>query len=328
MKIAINGFGRIGRLTFRNLFDRKDVEIVAINDLSDTEKLSFLLKHDSAHREYDKEVSFDENHIIVEGKAIPLFKEMEAKNLPWAKLGVDVVAECSGHYRTKEKAMQHIDAGAKRVVISSPATKDIKTIVLSVNDNEITKEDVIISNASCTTNCLAPMAKLMHENFGIENGFINTVHAYTADQRLQDTPHKDMRRARAAANSIIPTSTGAAKAVGWVIPELEGKLDGVATRVPVITGSLTDFTLVTHKKVTTEEIKNVFKLAAQNEMKGILKYTEEPLVSSDIISTHYSCIFQGDLISILNDNMVKLIAWYDNEMGYATRMADLLQKLK
>lgn len=328
MKIAINGFGRIGRLTFRNLFDRKDVEIVAINDLADAEKLSFLLKHDSAHREYNKEVSFDEKYIIVEGKKIPLFKEMEAKNLPWKELGVHVVAECSGHYTTREKASQHLEAGAKRVVISAPGTKDIKTIVLGVNDNEITAEDTIISNASCTTNCLAPMAKLMHDNFGIVTGFINTVHAYTADQMLQDAPHKkDMRRARAAANSIIPTSTGAAKAVGWVIPELNGKLDGIATRVPVITGSLTDFTLITEKSATVEEIKTVFKNAAQNQMKGILKYTEEPLVSADIISTHYSCIFQGELVNV-NNNMVKLIAWYDNEMGYATRMADLLEKLK
>lgn len=327
MKIAINGFGRIGRLTFRNLFDRKDVEIVALNDLTDPEKLANLLKYDSAHRTYQKEITFDEKHIIINGKAIPLYKEMEAKNLPWEKLGVDVVAECSGHYRTKEKAMQHIEAGAKRVVISAPATRDIKTIVLGVNDNDITAEDVIISNASCTTNCLAPMAKLMHENFEIEKGYINTVHAYTADQMLQDSPHKDLRRARAAANSIIPTSTGAAKAVGWVIPQLEGKLDGIATRVPVITGSLTDFTFIVKKKTTVEAIQSIFKKAAENEMKGILKYTEDPLVSSDIVSSHYSCIFQGDLISI-NDNMVKLIAWYDNEMGYATRMADLLEKLK
>ncbi|MEZ4917156.1 MAG: type I glyceraldehyde-3-phosphate dehydrogenase [Chitinophagales bacterium] len=327
MKIAINGFGRIGRLTFRNLFDRKDVEIVALNDLADSDKLAHLLKYDSAHRTYQKDISFDENHIIVDGKSIPLYKEREAINLPWKKLGVDVVAECSGHYRTKEKAMQHIEAGAKRVVISAPATRDIKTIVLGVNDKDIKAEDVIISNASCTTNCLAPMAKLMHENFEIEKGYINTVHAYTADQMLQDAPHKDLRRARAAANSIIPTSTGAAKAVGWVIPALEGKLDGIATRVPVITGSLTDFTFIVKKNATVEAIQSIFKKAAEKEMKGILKYTEDPLVSSDIVSSHYSCVFQGDLISI-NENMVKLIAWYDNEMGYATRMADLLQKLK
>ncbi|MCB9227844.1 MAG: type I glyceraldehyde-3-phosphate dehydrogenase [Chitinophagales bacterium] len=327
MKIAINGFGRIGRLTFRNLFDRKDVEIVALNDLADSDKLAHLLKYDSAHRTYQKDISFDENHIIVDGKSIPLYKEREATNLPWKKLGVDVVAECSGHYRTKEKAMQHVEAGAKRVVISAPATRDIKTIVLGVNDKDIKAEDVIISNASCTTNCLAPMAKLMHENFEIEKGYINTVHAYTADQMLQDAPHKDLRRARAAANSIIPTSTGAAKAVGWVIPALEGKLDGIATRVPVITGSLTDFTFIVKKNATVEAIQSIFKKAAEKEMKGILKYTEDPLVSSDIVSSHYSCVFQGDLISI-NENMVKLIAWYDNEMGYATRMADLLQKLK
>ena len=327
MKIAINGFGRIGRLTFRNLVSKKDVEVVAINDLTDAATLAHLLKYDTAHREFPFEVSFTENSLIVDGKEISLFAEREAKNLPWNKLGVEVVAECTGHYRTKEKAMQHIEAGAKRVVISAPATADIKTVVLGVNENTINEEDVIISNASCTTNCLAPMAKLMHENFGIENGFINTVHAYTADQNLQDAPHKDLRRARSAANSIIPTSTGAAKAVGWVIPELKGKLDGLATRVPVITGSLTDFTLVVKNDCTIEDIQKVFKDAAEGPLKNILKYTEAPLVSSDIISSPYSCIFQGELIQV-NDKLVKLIAWYDNEMGYASRMADLLMLLK
>ncbi len=327
MKIAINGFGRIGRLTFRNLMEKNDVEVVAINDLTDAATLAHLLKYDTAHREFKYEVSHTENAIIVDGKEIKLFAEREAKNLPWAALKVDVVAECTGHYRTKEKAMQHIEAGAKRVVISAPATADIKTIVLGVNDSDLNDDDVIISNASCTTNCLAPMAKLMHDNFGVEKGFINTIHAYTADQNLQDAPHKDLRRARSAANSIIPTSTGAAKAVGWVIPELKGKLDGLATRVPVITGSLTDFTLVVEKDCTVEDIQKVFKDAAEGPLKNVLRYTEEALVSSDIISSPYSCIFQGDLIQV-NDGLVKLIAWYDNEMGYASRMADLLILLK
>ena len=326
MKIAINGFGRIGRLTFRNLFDKNDVQVVAINDLTDTKTLAHLLQYDTAHRKYAHEVTYDDKHIIVDGQAIPVFAEKEALNLPWGKLGVQTVAECTGRYRTKEKAMQHIQAGAKRVVISAPATADIKTVVMGVNDNDINDNDLIISNASCTTNCLAPMAKLMEDNFGIEVGFINTVHAYTSDQNLQDSPHEDLRRARSAANSIIPTSTGAAKAVGWVIPSLKGKLDGVATRVPVITGSLTDFTFVSKKDLSIEAIQNIFKEAAAGSYKGIIQYTEEPLVSSDIVSSPYSCIFQGELIQV-NGRLVKLIAWYDNEYGYSSRMADLLIQL-
>lgn len=326
MKLAINGFGRIGRLTFRNLFGKKDVEIVGINDLTDTKTLAHLLQYDTAHRKFEYEVSYDEKHIIVAGQRIPVFAEREAVNLPWANLGVQTVAECTGRYRTKEKAMQHIEAGAKRVVISAPATADIKTVVMGVNDQEITADDLIISNASCTTNCLAPMAKLIEDNFGIESGFINTVHAYTSDQNLQDAPHEDLRRARSAANSIIPTSTGAAKAVGWVIPSLKGKLDGVATRVPVITGSLTDFTFVSKSDVSVEAIQKIFKEAAEGRFNGIIQYTEDPLVSSDIISSPYSCIFQGELIQV-NGRLVKLIAWYDNEFGYASRMADLLIQL-
>lgn len=321
-KVAINGFGRIGRLTFRVLLD-KGVNVVAINDLTDTKTLANLLKYDSAHGQFSGTIAFDEKNLIVNGKSIPVFAEREAKNLPWKELDVYSVAECTGFYRTKEKAMQHIEAGAKRVVISAPATPDIKTIVLGVNENTLTANDIIISNASCTTNCLAPMAKIMHENFGIENGLINTIHAYTTDQNLQDGPHSDLRRARAAANSIIPTSTGAAKAVGWVIPELKGKLDGLANRVPVITGSMTDFTLVIQKKTDIETINNLFKKHAETNLKGILKYTEEPLVSADIVSDTHSCIFQGDL-TFVNGNLVKLIGWYDNEYGYSARMADLL----
>lgn len=326
MKVAINGFGRIGRLTFRNLIKDKSIEIVGLNDLTDAATLAHLLKYDTAHRQFAHEVSHDEGHIIVDGKKIPLFAEKSAKDLPWSRLGVDVVAECTGRYTKKELAMQHIEAGARRVVISAPASADIKTIVLGVNEETLSSDDVIISNASCTTNCLAPMAKLMQDHFGIEAGFINTIHAYTADQNLQDAPHRDLRRARSAANSIIPTSTGAAKAVGWVIPELMGKLDGIATRVPVITGSLTDFTLTVKKDVSEDAIRKVFKEAAAGPLKGILQYTEEPLVSADIISSLYSCIFQGELVSV-QGRLVKLIAWYDNEMGYASRMADLMKKL-
>ena len=327
MKIAINGFGRIGRLTFRRLIDNKNAQIVAINDLTDPKTLAHLLQYDTAHRKFNHEVSFDDKHIIVDGRYIPLFAERDASNLPWERLEVDVVAECTGFYRTTEKAMIHITAGAKKVVISAPATADIKTIVLGVNEGDITADDNIISNASCTTNCLAPMAKIMLDNFGIESGFINTVHAYTSDQNLQDSPHSDLRRARAAGDSIIPTSTGAAKAVGWVIPELSGKLDGIANRVPVVTGSLTDFTLLVEKEVSVDSIKQVFREAAAGSYGGVLQYTEEPLVSSDIISSSYSCIFQGDLVAV-QGRLVKLIAWYDNEMGYASRMADLMLLLK
>lgn len=321
-KVAINGFGRIGRLTFRLLLER-GVEVAAINDLTDNKILAHLLKYDTAHGKFNGNVDFDDKHLIVNGKKIPVFAEKEARNLPWKELDVYSVAECTGHYRTKEKAMQHIEAGAHRVVISAPATADIKTIVLGVNENTLTADDIIISNASCTTNCLAPMAKIMHENFGIESGFINTIHAYTTDQNLQDGPHSDLRRARAAAESIIPTSTGAAKAVGWVIPELKGKLDGMANRVPVVTGSLTDFTMIVSKTADIDTINALFKKHAESDLKGILEYTEEPLVSADIISNTNSCIFQADLTAV-QGNLVKLIGWYDNEMGYSARMADLL----
>jgi glyceraldehyde 3-phosphate dehydrogenase len=320
--IAINGFGRIGRLTFRLLM-QKGINVAAVNDLTDTATLAHLLKYDTAHGQFKHDISYDEKNLIVDGLKIPVFAEKEAKNLPWKSLNIHSVAECTGHYRTLEKAMQHVEAGAKRVVISAPATPDIKTIVLGVNESSLTDADIVISNASCTTNCLAPMAKILHENFEIENGFINTVHAYTADQNLMDGPHKDLRRARAAAQSIVPTSTGAAKAVGWVIPELKGKLDGMANRVPVVTGSLTDFTLVVKKKTDVNAINALFQKHADTDLKGILQYTEEPLVSSDIISNTHSCIFQGDLTAV-QGNLVKVIGWYDNEMGYAARMADLL----
>lgn len=326
MKVAINGFGRIGRLTFRNLI-KNGIEVVGINDLTDNKTLAHLLKYDTAHREFIADISFDEESITVNGQKIPVFSERLAKDLPWAKLGVDVVAECSGRYNTRELSMQHIEAGAKRVVVSAPAGADVKTIVCGVNEDSISVEDIIISNASCTTNCLAPMVKILNDNFGIETGLLNTIHAYTGDQNLQDSPHKDLRRARAAAESIIPTSTGAAKAVGWVIPEMKGKLDGMATRVPVLTGSLTDFTAVLKKEATIEDINAAFVKASKGDMKNILRYTEEPLVSADIISSSYSTIFQGDLTQVVG-KQIKVIAWYDNEMGYASRMVDLILLLK
>ena len=323
--IAINGFGRIGRLLLRRMVPQIE-KIVAINDLTDAATLAHLLKYDTAHRMLEANVEHDEKNIIVNGHKIPIFAEREAKNLPWKSLGVEVVADCSGFYKTIEKASQHLDAGAKKVVISSPATDDIKTIVLGVNEETLLDSDTIISNASCTTNCLAPMAYIMHKHFGIENGLINTIHAYTADQNLMDGPHSDLRRARAAAQSVVPTSTGAAKAIGFVIPELKGKLDGFACRVPVITGSLTDFTLTVKNKVDKQSINDVFQQYAETSMKGILQYTEAPLVSSDIIGNYHSCIFQGDLTHT-KENLVKIVAWYDNEMGYASRMADLMERM-
>lgn len=322
--IAINGFGRIGRLTFKSLMSHSDkVNVVAINDLTDTKTLAHLLKYDSAQGQLDAEVSFDEKHLIINGNKIPVFSEKEAKNLPWKAFKIDVVAECSGHYRTKDRLNEHIVAGAKKVVISAPAGKDVKTVVLGVNDGVLNASDVIISNASCTTNCLAPMAKILNDNFGIESGYINTIHAYTADQNLQDAPHGDLRRARAAAHSIVPTTTGAAKAVGWVIPELSGKLDGVATRVPVLTGSITDFTVLLKKEADIDTINQLFKEAAKGKMKGVLEYNEDLLVSADIVGNSHSCIFQPDLTAV-NGKLVKVVGWYDNEFGYASRMADLL----
>lgn len=322
--VAINGFGRIGRLTFKSLMKSSNkVKVVAINDLTDTATLAHLLKYDSAQGQLDAAVSFDEKHLIINGTKIPVFSEKEAKNLPWKSLEVDVVAECTGFYRTKERLNQHIEAGAKKVVVSAPAGQDVKTVVLGVNDAVLNESDVIVSNASCTTNCLAPMAKILNDNFGIESGYINTIHAYTADQNLQDAPHKDLRRARAAAQSIVPTTTGAAKAVGWVIPDLKGKLDGVATRVPVITGSITDFTVLLKKETDVDTINQLFKAAANDKMKGVLEYNEDLLVSSDIIGNPHSAIFQPDMTAV-NGRLVKVVAWYDNEFGYASRMVDLL----
>jgi glyceraldehyde 3-phosphate dehydrogenase len=326
-KIAINGFGRIGRLTFRVLLENPEVEVVAINDLTDAKTLAHLLKYDSSQGRFPGEVSYEgANKLLVNGKSYTLFAERDPLNLPWKSLGVDVVAECTGIFTNHEGAGKHITAGARKVVISAPATGNVKTIVIGVNDHEITEEDTILSNASCTTNCLAPVAMVLDKEFGIERGYINTIHAYTADQNLQDAPHRDLRRARAGAFSIIPTSTGAAKAVGLVLPHLKGKLDGVATRVPTITGSLTDLVAVLKRDVTAEEINAAMKKAADGPLKGIMQYTEDPIVSADVIGSSYSSIFDS-LVTSTNGNLVKVFSWYDNEFGYSARTAQLVAKI-
>ena len=326
VKVAINGFGRIGRLTFRALLQKDNVEVVAINDLTDNATLAHLLKYDSIHGRFPGEVSHDEDNIIVNGKKIHGYSERDPENLPWADLGVDIVLESTGIFRDDAGAGKHLTAGAKKVVISAPAKGSIPFVVLGVNFDSLTGDEKIISNASCTTNCLAPMVKVLDEQFGVEKGFMTTVHAYTADQRLQDSPHSDLRRARAAAMSIVPTSTGAAKAVGKVLPHLQGRLDGFAMRVPTPTGSITDFTCTVGKETTAEEVNAAMKAAAHNELKGIVDYMEDPIVSADIVSDPHSCIFDAALTSV-NGNMVKVVGWYDNEMGYSFRSADLISKL-
>ncbi|WPP53213.1 type I glyceraldehyde-3-phosphate dehydrogenase [Catalinimonas niigatensis] len=326
MKVAINGFGRIGRLTFRNLLTKENIEVVAINDLTDTKTLAHLLKYDSAHGIFPHEVTYDNESLTVNGKKIKVIAQKDPSALPWGSMGIEVVLESTGRFVDEEGAGMHLKAGAKKVVISAPAKGNIPTVVLGVNDETLTGKETILSNASCTTNCLAPMAKVLHEKFGIQKGFITTIHAYTADQNLQDGPHKDLRRARAAAVNIVPTTTGAAKAVGLVLPDLKGKLDGNAIRVPTITGSLTDLTCVVNKEVTVEEVNAAMKEAAEGPMKGILQYSEEELVSSDIIGNPYSSIFDAPFTSV-NGNMVKVMSWYDNEAGYSARTADLMAKI-
>lgn len=325
-RIAINGFGRIGRLTFRNLIKMDNVEIVAINDLTDNVTLAHLLKYDSAQGKFEGEVSADEAYIYVNGAKIKAIAEKEPTKLPWAALQVDTVIDCTGRFTDAEKASAHLQAGAKKVLISAPATGDVETIVIGVNDDKISADKNIYSNASCTTNCLAPMVKVLDEAFGIESGFMQTVHAYTADQNLQDAPHKDLRRARAAALNIVPTSTGAAKAVALVLPHLKGKLNGSSLRVPTITGSITDFTAVLKTPATAEEVNAAFKKAAEGSLKGILKYETDPIVSVDIIGSQYSCIFDSELTLALG-NTVKILGWYDNEAGYSARLADLATRI-
>ncbi len=325
-KIAINGFGRIGRLTFRNLIESDKVEIVAINDLTAVDMLAHLLKYDSAHGRFNGTVAHTKNSLIVNGKEITVYAQRDPETLPWAELGIDVVIESTGFFRDAEGMGKHIKAGAKKVALSAPASGDIKTIVLGVNDGELTADDTMVSNASCTTNCLSPMAKVLDEKFGIESGFMCTIHAYTSDQRIQDAPHSDKRRARAAAVNMIPTSTGAAKAVALVLPQLKGKLDGYAMRVPTITGSATDLTVQLKREVTAEEVNAAMKEAAEGPLKGIRMYTEDPIVSSDIVGDKHSCIFDADVTSA-KGNLVKVLGWYDNEAGYSARLANLVERL-
>ena len=325
-KIAINGFGRIGRLTFRNLIESDNVEIVAINDLTAVDMLAHLLKYDSAHGRFNGTVAHTENSLIVNGKEITVYAQRDPETLPWGEIGVEVVVESTGFFTNAEGMGKHITAGAKKVVLSAPAKGDIKTIVLGVNDDQLTDEDTMVSNASCTTNCLSPMAKVLDEKFGIESGFMCTIHAYTSDQRIQDAPHADKRRARAAAVNMIPTSTGAAKAVALVLPQLKGKLDGYAMRVPTITGSATDLTVQLSREVTAEEINAAMKEAAEGPLKGILMYTEDPIVSSDIVGDKHSCIFDAGITSA-KGNLVKVLGWYDNEAGYSARLANLVERL-
>ena len=326
-KVAINGFGRIGRVTLRVLMERANIEVVAINDITDSSTLAHLLKYDSIHGIFKGNIETTDNTIIVNEKSIKVYAEKDPANLPWKSLDVDIVIESTGHFLTSAEAGKHLMAGAKKVIISAPPSGiDIKTVVMGINDGIINDKDLIISNASCTTNCAAPMIKILDENWGIENGYISTVHSYTGDQRLHDAPHKDYRRARAAALSIIPTSTGAAKAVTKIFPHLHGKLGGGGMRVPVPDGSLTDITCVLSKPATVVEINAAFKKAAETSLKNILQYTEDPIVSVDIIGNPYSCIYDAEFTSVVG-NMIKVIGWYDNEAGYSNRLADFAEKL-
>ena len=330
IKVAINGFGRIGRLAFRLMSDNPTFEIVGINDLTDAESLAYLLKYDTAQGNFklDK-VGFQGSDLVVDGKHIPIFSEKDPKVLPWGKLGVDVVLECTGLFTDEIKAGWHLEAGAKKVVISAPATGNVKTIVFNVNDNTLTGDEHIISAASCTTNCLAPLAKVLDDNFGIVGGMMTTVHAYTNDQSLMDQPHKKgilSRRGRAAATSIIPSSTGAAKAIGLVLPQLKGKLDGTALRVPTITGSIVDLTVEVKKHTTLEEVDAAFRKAA-NET---LAYVSDPIVSADVIGTHYGSLYDANTTQIVNygdRQLVKVMGWYDNEMSYTAQLVRTVSKL-
>jgi glyceraldehyde 3-phosphate dehydrogenase len=323
INVAINGFGRIGRTFLRKVFLDESINIVAINDLTAPATLAHLLKYDSIHGKFPATVEAGENHIIVNGKKIEITAEKDPLLLPWEKLIVEVVLESTGKFTKEEDAKKHITAGAKKVIISAPATGNIKSIVIGVNENTLDGSELVISNASCTTNNAAPMIALLDKSFEIEDAYVTTVHAYTGDQNIHDGPHKDLRRSRAAAHSIIPTTTGAAKAIAEVFPHLKGLIGGAGIRVPVINGSLTDITCVVKKPATVEALNAIFKTASENELKGILEYTDEPIVSVDIIGNNHSCIFDSQLTSVLG-RMVKVVGWYDNESGYSSRLVDLI----
>ncbi|VAX29873.1 NAD-dependent glyceraldehyde-3-phosphate dehydrogenase [hydrothermal vent metagenome] len=327
VKVGINGFGRIGRLVFRRALDLGGIEFVGINDLTDAKTLAHLLKYDSVHGRFNGEVKVDGDSIVVNGQPIKITAIKDPAELNWGELGVDVVIESTGVFRTQEACEKHITAGAKKVILTVPAKGDIDaTVVLGVNDEVITGDEKVLSNASCTTNCLAPLVKVLNDKFGVEKGMMTTVHSYTNDQRLLDLPHSDLRRSRSAALSIIPTSTGAAKAIGKVIPELNGKLDGMSLRVPTPDGSITDLVAELKKEVTVEEVNAAMKEAAEGSMKGVLEYTEDPIVSADIIGNAHSSIFDS-LSTMVQGNMVKVVSWYDNEYGYSCRVVDLLLKI-
>lgn len=326
INIAINGFGRIGRVFFRIAFFNPHINIVAINDITDSKTLAHLLKYDSVHRRFDEDVKHDDNHIYVNDSEIKIFSEKDPEKLPWKELDIDIVIECTGLFLDKISATKHLNAGAKKIILSAPAKDDdIKTIVIGVNDELLHADDLIVSNASCTTNCAAPMLAVLKQ-WGIEEAYVTTVHSYTGDQRLHDAPHKDLRRARAAAMSIIPTSTGAAKALGKIFPELESKLGGCGMRVPVPDGSLTDITCVLTQYPSVEQINAAFKIASENELIHVLEYTEDPLVSTDVIGNSHSVVFDADFTSVVG-NLVKIIGWYDNEYGYSSRLVDLAIKM-
>jgi glyceraldehyde 3-phosphate dehydrogenase len=330
VKVGINGFGRIGRNFFRAAKAAgADIDFVAVNDLTDAKTLAHLLKYDSILGPYPGEVGVDGDDITVDGTTLRVLSERDPAALPWSDLGADVVVESTGFFTKRPDAAKHLDAGAKKVVISAPATEPDVTVVLGVNFDDAYDRDNhhVISNASCTTNCLAPFAKVVHEAVGIKHGLMTTIHAYTADQRLQDMPHSDLRRARAAALNLIPTSTGAAKAVGLVLPELNGKLHGFAIRAPVATGSVVDLTFEAEREVTRDEVNDAMRAAADGPLKGILQYTEDPIVSTDIISNPHSSIVDGLLTSVIDGTLVKVVSWYDNEWGYSNRLVDVVQRV-
>jgi glyceraldehyde 3-phosphate dehydrogenase len=323
VKMAINGFGRIGRLAFRQMMKADDIEVVAANDLTDAKTLAHLLKYDTAQGGYPGTVEVGDSAIIVDGKEIKILSEKDPANLPWGELGVDVVIESTGFFTTKDLAGKHLEAGAKKVMVSAPAKGGVPTVVYNVNHTELTKDDHIVSGASCTTNCLGPVAKVINDKFGLKRGWMTTIHAYTADQRMQDAPHKDLRRARAGAANIIPTSTGAAAAIGLVIPDLKGKLDGIAVRVPAITGSIVDLVVETDKQCSVEEINAAMKEAAEGDLKDTFEYTEDPIVSSDVIGSTAGSIFDADSTKVMDGNMIKVLSWYDNENSYVSQFVRL-----
>ena len=329
IKIGINGFGRIGRLVFRAMWARKDeFDIVGINDLADAETLAYLLKYDSVYRRFNGDVKADGEALVVDGTSIPVMSERDPANLPWADSQVDVALECTGVFRTREACEKHLAAGAKKVILSAPPKDEIDAVVvLGVNDETLKPEHKIVSNASCTTNCLAPVAKVLHETFGLKRGLMTTCHAYTNDQKILDMIHTDLHRARAAGLNIIPTTTGAAKAVGKVIPELDGRLNGFALRVLTPVGSIVDLTVELEKPATADQINAAMKKAAEGDLKGILEYTEDPIVSSDVIGTTVSSLFDATSTMVIDETLAKVCSWYDNEWGFSNRMADLAVKL-